>query len=524
MLRSCVLPTLAALLAAAPSSAAAVPAPLDAPTLSAHIDTHLAARQTRDAVQLAPLAEDAEFIRRLFLDLVGRIPTVAELKDFLDDSRSDKRARWIDELLDGPDHADLAARHFANHWRHVLLARTTGNNSLYAPQLESWLQRQFQANTSYDRLVRELLTSSEAVAFYRAQENKPEELAGSTARLFLGVKVECAQCHDDRTGGPWKRTQFWELAAFFSRLPAPNRQGNTLRLGFAPDNPIGPARIRIPDTSTWVDGRFLDGSQPPAKPERRPEEVLADWLTRADNPWFARAAVNRLWHYCFGTGLIDPVDGLGHDAQPSHPELLDELTQQFIAHRFDLKYMLRALMGSQAYQRTSRLTHASQKEPRQFARAAVRGQSAEQIYQSFLTATGFRPTSAPSTGRMALYGPTTPAGHFLAKFYNPHEQPTEMQMSIQQALYLMNDPLIDDATSLKQSGVLAAVVKAGPSRSTAQRIEDLFLAVLARSPRPEESERLVKYVEEGSPGEERTAALRDVFWALLNSTEFILNH
>jgi hypothetical protein len=499
------------------------PAPLDAPTLSARIDAHLAARHVRDGVQPAPLADDAEFFRRLCLDLIGRIPTVAELVDFLDDPRPDKRARWTDELLDGPDYADLGARHFAGQWRRLLLERVPGNTVLYAPPLESWLTRQFKANTPYDRLVRDLLTRPETAGFYRAQQDKPEEVAASTARLFLGVKLECAQCHDDRSGGSWKRTQFWELAAFFADLPGAGAPPNALVVRDRP-RPVGPPRIRIPDTQTWVEGRFPDGSRPDWRPGDGAQAAFADWLTRPDNPWFARAAVNRVWHTCIGTGLVDPVDGLGSaDNAGSHPELLDDLTRQFIAHRFDLKFLLRAIVGSQAYQRTSRLTHSSQKDPHPFARAVVRGLSAEQVYHSFLTATGYRP-AARRPAANPFSGPSPGAEELLARFHNPHEQPREMQTSIQQALFLMNGPLTEDATSPEHSRTLAAVANAGPARSAARRVEDLYLAVLSRRPRPDESERLVRYVEAAAPGPERTAALRDVFWALLNSTEFLVNH
>jgi hypothetical protein len=493
---------------------------LDAPALAARIDAHLAAKQARDQVQPARLAEDAEFFRRLCLDLIGHIPTVAELKDFLDDPRSDKRARWIDELLDGPDYADPYARHFAAQWRRLLLARVPSYTGLYSPPLEAWLTKQFRANTPYNRLVRELLTQPDT-AFYRAQQNKPEDIAGSTARLFLGIKLECAQCHDDRSGGPWTRTQFWELAAFFSNLPPGLPPGTTVLI---PDPPkeAGTARIQIPDTQTTVDARFLDGSRPRWRTGVQPPAVLADWLTAAENPWFARAAVNRLWHTCFGTGLIEPVDGLGNsDATPSHPELLDELTQQFIAHGFDQKYLLRSILGSQAYQRTSALTHPSQKDPRQFARAVVRGLSAEQVYQSFLTATGYR--SVPAAGSVPYREPA-PLEQLLARFSDAHEQPTEKQLSIQQALFLMNGKLMDETISPARSRTLAAVVTAGEARPVAHRVEDLYLAVLSRRPRPREVEGLVRHLEETAPGEGRTQVFCDLFWALLNSTEFIVNH
>jgi hypothetical protein len=491
-------PILAALLLPADTS-------LDAGALSGRIDAHLAARQARDGVRAAPLADDAEFFRRLCLDLVGRIPTVAECKDFLDDDRRDKRARWVDELLDGSDYTGLYAANFATHWRRLLLARAGANARLSAPKLEAWLARNFQENTPYDRLVRGLLTGPDGQAYYRAHDNKPENIAGSTARVFLGVKLECAQCHDDRTGAPWKRTQFWEYAAFFGDSPA---------------------RIQIPDTSTWVEGRFLDGSRPAARAGTPPRALLAEWMTRPDNTWFARAAVNRLWHHFFGIGLIDPVDGLGSaDASCSHPELLDELTRQFIAHHFDQKYLIRALVGSRAYQRTSRLSHDSQKDPRHFARAAVRGLRPEQVYQSFLTATGFRPELAsPPSGPDRGFGRPSVAARFLAHFNDPHEEPLAAQTSIQQALFLLNDRLVDDATSLKGSRVLAAVAKAGLERSTAQQVEELYLAVLSRPPRPEESRRLVRYVESDVADRDRTAALCDVFWMLLNSPEFVLQH
>jgi hypothetical protein len=487
-------------------------APLDAGALSGRIDARLAARQAKDGVRTAPRADDAEFFRRLCLDLIGRIPIVAELKDFLDDDRADKRTRWADELLDGPDYAGLCAAHFATRWRKLLLARAGANARVVAPKLEAWLARRLRQNTPYDRLVRELLTGADGQAFDRAYDNKPANLAGSTARLFLGVKLECAQCHDDRTGAPWKRTQFWEYAAFFGAV-AEKGDGR-------------PSRIQIPDTTTWVECRFLDGARPAAKGETPPRALLAEWMTRPDNPWFARAAVNRLWHSFFGTGLIDPVDGLGGaDASCSHPELLDELTRQFVAHGFDQKYLIRALVGSQAYQRTSRPSHDSQRDPRHFARAAVRGLSPEQLYQSFLTATGFRPelARAPS-GPDQGYGRASTAGQFLAHFNDPNEEPIAAQTSIQQALFLMNDRLMDDATSLAGSPVLAAVAKAGPRRSTARQVEELYLAVLSRPPRPEESERLVRYVERDTAARGRTAALGDVFWALLNSPEFALNH
>ena len=238
------------------------------------------------------------------------------------------------------------------------------------------------------------------------------------------------------------------------------------------------------------------------------------------------AAVNRLWHDFFGTGLIEPVDGLaGGDATCSDPELLDELTRQFIANRFDQKFMIRVIVDSQAYQRTSAMTDKSQRDGSQFARAAVRALTPEQIYDSFLTATGFNPQHARSDAASDQeYGGSTTISRFQSHFDDPHDEPVAAHTSIQQALFLMNDRLIDDATSLEGSQTLAAVTKAGSARSAAQQIEELYRAVLSRRPRPEESERCLRYIDRGRPGLDRAVALRDVFWALLNSTEFAVNH
>jgi hypothetical protein len=492
---------------------------LDARALSARIDELVAARLARAGVPPAPVADDAEFFRRLSLDLNGRIPALDRLTDFLDDTRPDTRRLWVDDLLGGRDNAPLYVKHFTNVWRRQLLAHTPPPPPAVVAPLEGWLRRQVRADTPYDRLVRGLLTDPQAAGFFQANENKPENLAGRTARLFLGLKLECAQCHDDRAGGPWTRKQFWEYAAFFAGPRGPGvRPGAAFALGQGgPD--AGPARIRVGDSDTWVEARFPDGGRPDWERGGAPRAVLAGWLTRADNPWFARAAVNRVWHYFLGVGLIDPVDGLGvQDNPPSHPELLDELTRQFAAHAFDLKYLVRAIAGSQTYQRTSRQTHPGQKDPRLFARAAVRGLSPEQLFDSVLAATGYRPARAPGTAADP-FGTDTPQAEFLAPFDDPHGQPAEFQASIQQALVMMNGKLMEEATSPDKSPTLAAVI-GGEAKATRRHLEELYLVTLCRKPRPEEARRLLEYAAAG----DRKRALRDIFWALLNSTEFVVNH
>jgi hypothetical protein len=330
------------------------------------------------------------------------------------------------------------------------------------------------------------------VAFYVVNENKPENLAASTARLFLGVKLECAQCHDAKTD-PWKREQFWQYAAFFSTL---GQRGK-------------PPAIAIPNTTKVAKARFLDGAEPKWKAGTDARVTLADWILAPENPYFARATVNRLWAYFFGTGLVEPVDDLTQDTEPN--ALLDQLARGFAGHSYDLKYLIRAMVASRAYGRSSRLTHPSQQDPRLFARMQVRGLAPEQLFDSLMEAT--RQEESAGAARV----------EFLARFANRTGRPAEVQTSILQALALMNGKVMADATSLHRSATLQAIADA-PFFDTAGRIEALYLAALTRKPRPNESARLVKYVDRGGPSGDSKQALADVFWALLNGSEFLFNH
>ncbi len=478
--------------------------------ISERIDARIDEKLARAKVEPAPTAGDAEFFRRLCLDLNGRVPPLSLVRDFLDDDRPDKRRLWARELIEG-DFGDRYAAHFANYWRAVLLAQSNAQ-AARPGRLEDYLRKQFRANVPYDKLVRDLLTSADAADYFSAYENKPENVAGSTSRVFLGVRLECAQCHADRSGGTWSREQFWQFAAFFSRLP-----------GARGDQPAakGPPQIKLPEKEEYIAAEFLDGRALNWTDGADPRAVLAEWTTRADNKWFARAAVNRMWGYFFGTGLIDPVDGLGvADNLPSHPELLDELSRAFAEQKFDLKFLARAITGTKAYQRTSRQTHAAQADPRLFARVPVRGLSGEQLYDSLTEATGYAPPTENASD--ALLVATTPRAKFLAKFQTQPDQPIDAATSIQQALYLMNGAYTTTATSLEKSPTLRAIAT-GPG-SVADQVEQLFLVALARKPTATELKRMAEFVGPDRPAKDRQTALADVFWALLNSTEFAVNH
>jgi hypothetical protein len=504
---------LLALAFASPALQAVPPVPVkgsmdaDVQALAARIDQLIAARWAAEAIQPAPLTDDAEFVRRAYLDLTGRIPSVAQIRRFLKDQTPDKRRRLIDELTAGGPYV----QHFTHVWRAVLLPDNVANAD--NGSFEGWLRKQLAENTSYDEMVRAIIRPGGPRSFYQARENKPENLAAATSRLFLGIKLECAQCHR-HPFARWTREQFWSQAAFFSRLPQPRQAGEPVRVQPRPDG----RQIKIPGMDKVVQARFLDGTEPQWKDGMDPQATLAEWVTAADNRYFARAAVNRLWALFFGIGLVDPVDDLREQNPASHPELLDELAREFAAHRFDLKFLIRAITNSQTYQRTSRLTHATQEDPRRFARMPLRGLTAEQLFDSVAQATGYQEAG----GNRGQGGASRTRAAFLTKFANPGDKSTEFRLSILQALSLMNGKLVAEATDLEESHTLAAVIDA-PFMDTAQRIDTLYLATLGRLPASEEAARLIKYVDSSSDSGSRQA-LADVFWALLNSGEFILNH
>jgi hypothetical protein len=533
MTRYRILAAAIALLAAGVAQAA--DASRDAQALADKIDKIVADRWAKEGVKPAPAADDAEYLRRLSLDVAGRIPSVSELREFLADTSKDKRARAVERLLDGPAYVN----HFANTWQALLVPENDPNDfqtRIYMPAFEAWVRKQFQDNVPYDKMVRELLTASVAgdgqqqfqrlrngdrtdpspMAFYMAKKVKPEELAAATSRLFMGVKIECAQCHN-HPFAKWTRQQFWETAAFFAGFQNDNQNffGNIREM-------TDRREMAIPGTERVVQANFLDGSEPRWKYKVGPRVTFADWLTAKNNPFFARATANRMWAQFFGVGVVDPVDDLGDEkAEPSHDGLLEELAKGFTAHDFDLKFLVRAITLSKTYQLTSAQTDPSQEDIRLLTRMPVKGMTAEQLFDSVSAATGYSEPRFDTNNPFVFRG-NTPRSEFLTKFAS-QDKKTETTTSILQALSLMNGKLVADATNVERSVTLASIADA-PFLDTPGKVEALFLATLSRQPKSAERARFVKYVEGGGPQKDKKKALADVFWALLNSSEFMLNH
>jgi hypothetical protein len=503
----------------------------DARLLATRIDEIVARRWQAEKIVAAPPADDATFIRRASLDIGGKIPAVADLHEFLGDSSPDKRQKLVERLLDSPAYV----AHFSNVWRSVMLPEADSNLEVRVliPGFEAWLRKQLSANTPYDALVRDMLTvpvdprlaanpfqpQSEVtpVGFYQAKQLKPENLAAGTARMFLGVRIECAQCHD-HPFDEWKREQFWGYAAFFAGVER-DQSGEKGALD-AIREMFGSRELAIPGTDTKVVPTYLDGAKPQLKFRDSPRSILADWMISDRNSYFARTAVNRLWGLFFGIGIVNPVDDFTADNPPSHPELLDELAVEFAAHKFDFKFLIRAITASRTYQLSSRQTDKSQENPRLFARMALKGLSPEQLFDSIAQATGYH---EPYTGRNPVgMMNSTPREDFLQMFDNRSDATTEQQTTILQALSMMNGQFVTDATGLEKSATLAAVVEF-PQMTTAERIAALYLAALSRKPRADELDRMTRYVDTGGAAGDSKKALSDVFWALLNSSEFLFN-
>ncbi len=487
------------LLAAAPILRAGEP-PNDR-AVAERVDRLLADSWKTAGITPVGRSEDAEFHRRAYLDLTGKIPPVAEVRRFLADKTADKREVLVERLLKEPTHAAF----FAAQWRHLLAPDAENNPGREAAvtSLDAWLRRQFAANVPYDRWTRELLTypppqqtDADPAApsprlFYLGREDKPEELAAATARLFLGVRLECAQCHN-HPFARWKQEDFWSQAAFFVELRRP-----------------GVRTVALPGKERTVGARFLDGKALADKGDAR--ALLAAWITDENNPYFAAAIVNRLWAHFFGIGLVDPVDDFGPENRPSHPEVLEELTRAFITSGYDQRFLIRVLTKTRAYHLTSAAPDGKPGDQRSFSRMNVKSLSPEQVFDSLIQATALR---EPQAARFRT--------RFLTRFPRGESQ-LEGRTSIPQALALMNGELLAAAVDPDGDNTLGAVV-ASPYLNTGEKIDTLFLAALSRLPRDAERQRFVAYVDKREADGKQKQALSDVFWALLNSPEFLFNH
>jgi hypothetical protein len=464
--------------------------------LAGWIDARLEAAWRAKGLPVREVASDEVFLRRAYLELIGTIPSVAEARDFLDSSSAEKRAQLIRSLLEDKRHAEHQAR---------LWARTLAPSGNTRGPLETWLRTEFRKNTPVDQLARSVLTATGDAAtatpagFYFAVGNTPERVAEAVGRGLLGVRLGCAQCHN-HPFAPWTQEDFWGLAAFF----AGSNAGGRVVDGTA-------TKITPQDSTKDYAAKFLDGPAPKFTEGRPPRAVLADWLARAENRYFAANIVNRVWQDLCGTGLVSSIDDLDTIPAEERKEILDELAAKFAASGFDLRWLVEGICLSKAYQRTS-----SASTPSGSAQRPVRTLSPDQVFSALDQSLGLR------KGR-ALSPKFTPEGQTLRSRLEEGRatNPTDFKGGIPQALLLMNGTIVTQQTTLEDSMTLRAVVEA-PFLKDTEKLDTLFLAAYSRLPRADERERFMKLIRSKPDRDAQRQAYSNIYWALLNSPEFVI--
>ncbi|MBI5761301.1 MAG: DUF1549 domain-containing protein [Planctomycetales bacterium] len=541
-----------------------------------YIDELVLAKWRELRLQPAPLASDSEFLRRPYLDLIGTLPTPDEVREFLASTEPNKRSKLIDRLLDRPEFVD----HWSVKWGDLLRVhrRYVGDKGLGS--FWSWVQQSVRENKPVDKLVRELLTAqgnvfSSGPAAYYFVDQKPEELAETTAQVFLGVRLQCTKCHHHPFES-WSQDDYFGLAAFFTRLDVKENNENGLQGRFGGARSIRPIATESPKRKlTVVATPHWFGSPPPdLDGVADVRTLLADWITRPDNPYFARNFSNRFWAYLMGRGLVEALDDHRATNPASNPALLDALARDFTEHHFDVKHLLRTICNSRVYQLASEfdvvrrgspdpavpdrrspedsgdlrssdgLGQETKPQPRQetkpqpatkaqppdaegefFTHRVPRRIPAEVLLDAVNQATESREAFAglpAGTRAISLPDPAVPS-YFLTAFGRPlRNSPCECartsQPDLTQALHLVNSPAIHQKV-VAETGRVARLLKA--SRSDADLIEELYLATLSRLPTPAERQTITELLAEAPSKKE---GFEDLLWTLLNSSEFVFNH
>lgn len=515
-----------------------------AASLRAVIDRELAQGWKTAKVEPTPLADDATFLRRVYLDLLGTVPTYAEARAFLDGAAEDKRMKLVENLLADQRHA----RHQMELWDLIIFTRDPANPSSTRNRdaFKNWLEKQFSDNVPWDVLVQKMMLAEEAgsAMFHVQYRNKPEDETVAVSRIFLGTQLGCARCHDHPFEELTQR-DFYGMAGFFVRLQVlqetkgkekvytigEKSSGEVLFTGPAADavpgkqgEPVAPKFLggtALDEPDLPKDFKELDYRKIKKAPYPKPffsrKEKLAAWLTAPENPYFARAAVNRVWSQFMGRGLVQPVDDLKPDSTPSHPKLLDAMTQEFVAHKFDRRWLMREIVLSEAYQRDS-AGPGTMAAPRWYHRARVRPLSAEELMAAMRVATGFD-VAEGSDKQM----PNAASSYMLKIFGKPTDGRGNFQGGVHEHLYLNNGGQLRSIIQAKNGNLADTLLKSEAPWD--ERADRLFLSTLTRMPSSAEREKLVAYITAKKDDKRVTQArLEEAIWALLNSSRFRFNY
>jgi hypothetical protein len=490
--------------------------------------------------QLAPRANDEIFLRRIYLDLVGEQPSPNEVCAFVLDPSPDKRQKAIERLLADPRYGV----NWSHYWRDVVMYRRANDQiAFFGNSMESYLVQQFNANTPWDQLARAFVEAKGDVqdngqgGLYVAQLAEPVDVAAETSRIFLGIQIQCAQCHDHPTDR-WKRQQFHEFAAFFPRVAltrARTKDRPSLTLASFDSGPLarrpgqmgqGGQEHFMPDLKdptsqgTMMEPVFFATGQRLTKgvTDDQRRHSLADWMTSRDNPWFAKAFVNRTWAELVGEGFYEPIDDLGPERQCSAPQTMDYLARQFVEQGHDVKWLLRTIMATDAYQRESRPRRNADQLP--FTANVAQPLRADQVYDVLVGVMGFSPDT-PMAREAPAQGPRQPSGpraQFNALFgYDPSTRRDDISRSIPQALMMMNSNLVERTVDTRQASSPFAQLLAR-EKDDEQVAVEVYLRCVAREPNDQELAVCLDHLRNTS---NRNEAFEDIVWSLLNSKEFL---
>jgi len=463
--------------------------------------------------------DDATYLRRVYLDLTGTLPTPEESRRFLSDTRPDHRARLVDELLERPEYADF----FALKWADLLRVdrQVLGHKNAFA--YYKWIRDSFAANRPLDAFARELLLADGPLAqvpsgnFYRVL-SKPGERASATAQVFLGVRIGCAECHHhpfDR----WTQTDYQGMLAFFTQVGV--RKGSRGEIVAVEGDPV----TTHPRTGEKVFAHALGTTMPEKSPEGDRRETLAKWLTAPNNPWFARHMANRIWGHLLGRGLVEPIDDVRATNPPTNPELLDALADHLIKNKYDAKALIRTITASHSYQRATTPNETNERDAQNYSRALFKRVDAEVLLDMVCRTTGIgEKFEGVPEGTRALELWDSKANHYFLKIFGRPQRVTNctcernQEPSVSQVLHLLNSPEIQ-AKIQHSGGTVAKLVK--DNADDGVLIEQLYLTFYSRKPTEKEATIAGDYLRKSS---QRRQGAEDIAWALFNTLEFAFNH
>jgi hypothetical protein len=496
--------------------------------IAIQIDRAIDEKLAEKKIPASPQADDADFIRRVTLDLVGRVPTAAEAATFIDDRTADKRARLIDNLLARPEYG----RHFGVLWQNRVVPLNGENQREFNKPLFLWFAEGFNRNRPWSQTVSELLMAegdvgSPTLGFYMSPANQVERyvqadrVAGTVAQLFMGVNLRCAQCHN-HPFAKWKQTEFWGVAAFFGRVGF-TKENKEKRLVESPQiitkdgAPIATARadatILIPGKEKVVKARFLEGDEPALDPKESFRASFVKWLVAPGNQRFAMAGVNRLWAHLLGRGLVNPVDDIHDDNPPTHPELLKLLADEFAASGHDQKHLIRCICNSKAYQRSSRPLPANKLDVELYSHMPMKQLSPEVLHDSVALITDGR-----AFDNMDLVKSVTNPGrdHWINAFNSQEagEDATRYTHGVPQTLKMLNSMLTN-----ANAPVVREIHKDKIPWEKAAEV--LYLTALSRRPTADEMKIWEKYRDDVKNPD---TTYRHMLWAMINTSEFLFNH